>query len=109
MQALAHALQLWHAMQAVCACREFLQEEKENQVLYRNTFGTQRSGGALRNAFDLKLKNPANTNVLSWGNRLLALWEVCFLFFHWGEHLVPGTAVWLTRISAACRALCSCT
>ena len=31
----------------------------------------------MRNAFDLKLKNPANTNVLCWGNRLLALWEVC--------------------------------
>ena len=56
--------------------REFLEEERADQVLYRNTFGTQRPGGALRNAFNLKLKNPANTNVLCWGNRLLALWEV---------------------------------
>ena len=28
------------------------------------------------NALDLKLKNPANTNVVLWGGRLLALWEV---------------------------------
>ena len=38
----------------------------------------QRPGGVLCNAFDLKLKNPANTNVMCWGNRLLALWEVSF-------------------------------
>ncbi len=48
-------------------------------MLYRNTFGTQprKPLGPLQNAFDLYLKNPANTNVVLWGNRLLALWEVC--------------------------------
>ena len=30
----------------------------------------------MKNAFDLYLKNPANTNVVEWGKRLLALWEV---------------------------------
>lgn len=33
-------------------------------------------GGFIANAFDLYLKNPANTNVVEWGKRLLALWEV---------------------------------
>ena len=53
----------------------FLQEQKQDKILYRNVFGTQRSGGALANAFDITLKNVANTNVLPWGGRLLALWE----------------------------------
>ena len=44
--------------------------------MHRNTFGTQRAGGPLANAFDLQLKNPANTNVIEWGGRLLSLWEV---------------------------------
>ena len=44
--------------------------------MHRNTFGTQRPGGAIANAFDLQLKNPANTNVIEWGGRLLSLWEV---------------------------------
>ncbi|KAK9823367.1 hypothetical protein WJX72_002263 [[Myrmecia] bisecta] len=55
--------------------RELINEERENRVLYRNTFGTQKAGGPLRNAFDLQLKNPANTNVIVWGRRLFALWE----------------------------------
>ena len=61
------------------ACSELAKEEEANAVLYRNTFGTQpkRALGPLQNAFDLYLKNPANTNVVLWGNRLLALWEVC--------------------------------
>ena len=46
-------------------------------MLYRNTFGTQpKRERPLQNAFDLYLKNPANTNVVLWGDRLLALWEV---------------------------------
>ena len=56
--------------------RELIHEEKAAKIRYRNTFGTQRVGGFIANAFDLYLKNPANTNVVEWGQRLLALWEV---------------------------------
>ena len=49
-------------------------------MLFRNAFGTQRPGGPLRNAFDMRLKNPANTNAVLWGGRLLALWEVGTVF-----------------------------
>ena len=57
-------------------CRELIHEEKAGSIAYRSTFGTQRVGGFIANAFDLYLKNPANTNVVEWGKRLLALWEV---------------------------------
>lgn len=53
----------------------FLKEKEQDKVLYRNVFGTQREGGLLQNAFDLKFKNVANTNVLEWSDRLFALWE----------------------------------
>jgi all-trans-8'-apo-beta-carotenal 15,15'-oxygenase len=53
----------------------FLAEQKAERILYRGVFGTRKPGGPLANAFDLKLKNIANTNVLYWGDRLLALWE----------------------------------
>lgn len=53
----------------------FLEEEAADEVRYRNVFGTQRKGGPLANAFDLTLKNVANTNVLAWGGRVFALWE----------------------------------
>lgn len=68
---------LWLA-ESFATCSELAKEEEANAVLYRNTFGTQpkRALGPLQNAFDLYLKNPANTNVVLWGNRLLALWEV---------------------------------
>lgn len=60
-------------------CSELEKEAEADAVLYRNTFGTQprKPWGPLQNAFDLYLKNPANTNVVLWGDRLLALWEVC--------------------------------
>lgn len=70
------------ANNAVC-CSELEKETKANAVLFRNAFGTapkKRSGilSALGfpNAFDTYLKNPANTNVVFWGNKLLALYEV---------------------------------
>ena len=53
----------------------YVEETDANEILYRNTFGTQPTGGPLRNAFTVTLKNVANTNVVSWGGRLLALWE----------------------------------
>jgi all-trans-8'-apo-beta-carotenal 15,15'-oxygenase len=53
----------------------YLEEQKAGRILYRGVFGTQKPGGWLANAFDLRLKNIANTNVLFWGGKLLALWE----------------------------------
>ncbi len=53
----------------------YLEEQKAGKILYRGVFGTQKPGGWLANAFDLKLKNIANTNVIYWGGKLLALWE----------------------------------
>lgn len=53
----------------------YLEEQKAGKILYRGVFGTQKPGGWLANAFDLRLKNIANTNVIYWGDKLLALWE----------------------------------
>jgi len=53
----------------------FRDEMADDKIKYRNVFGTQPKGGALTNAFDLTLKNVANTNVIKWGGRLFALWE----------------------------------
>ncbi|HEY9849453.1 MAG TPA: carotenoid oxygenase family protein [Leptolyngbyaceae cyanobacterium] len=53
----------------------FVEEEKAGKYLYRGVFGTQKPGGWLANAFDFKLKNIANTQVIYWGGKLLALWE----------------------------------
>ena len=53
----------------------FVQEQATGKMIYRGVFGTQRPGGWWKNAFDLRLKNIANTNVIYWGEKLLALWE----------------------------------
>lgn len=53
----------------------FLEEQAAGKILYRGVFGTQKPGGWLGNAFDLRVKNIANTNVIYWGDKLLALWE----------------------------------
>lgn len=53
----------------------FVAEQRAGRPLFRGVFGTQRPGGWLANAFDLRLKNVANTGVLHWAGRLLALWE----------------------------------
>jgi all-trans-8'-apo-beta-carotenal 15,15'-oxygenase len=55
--------------------KAFLEEQKAGKILYRGVFGTQKPGGWLANAFDLRVKNIANTNVIYWGKKLLALWE----------------------------------
>ena len=51
--------------------------DEQEKIMWRTTFGTERRGGPLANAFDLKLKNPANTNMLPipGRDRVLALWE----------------------------------
>ncbi|MEM6450863.1 MAG: carotenoid oxygenase family protein [Cyanobacteria bacterium P01_D01_bin.105] len=53
----------------------YLKEQKSGKPEYRGVFGTQKPGGWLANAFDLNFKNIANTHVVYWGDRLLALWE----------------------------------
>lgn len=53
----------------------WLAEEEKGSFVYRGVFGTQKPGGPLANAFDLRLKNIANTHVVRLGDRLLALWE----------------------------------
>ena len=50
-------------------------EEQAGKFVYRGVFGTQKPGGPLANAFDLRLKNIANTHVVRLGDQLLALWE----------------------------------
>ncbi len=50
-------------------------EQRAGKILYRGVFGTDKPGGWLANALNLKLKNIANTNVIYWGGKLLALWE----------------------------------
>ncbi|WP_320675203.1 carotenoid oxygenase family protein [Prochlorococcus sp. MIT 1341] len=51
------------------------EEVSADKFLYRGVFGTQKPGGFFANAFDLRLKNIANTNVILLGDQLLALWE----------------------------------
>jgi all-trans-8'-apo-beta-carotenal 15,15'-oxygenase len=53
----------------------FIREQQAGKILYRGVFGTQKPGGWLANAFDVQLKNIANTNIIYWGGKLLALWE----------------------------------
>jgi len=53
----------------------FEAEEAAGKFLYRGVFGTQKPGGVAANAFDLRLKNIANTHVVRLGDQLLALWE----------------------------------
>ena len=53
----------------------YLAEQASGKPEYRGVFGTQKPGGWLANAFDLRLKNIANTHVVYWGGKLLALWE----------------------------------
>lgn len=53
----------------------FLEEQQAGKILYRGVFGTQKPGGWLANLLDLRIKNIANTNVIYWGEKLLALWE----------------------------------
>jgi all-trans-8'-apo-beta-carotenal 15,15'-oxygenase len=55
--------------------KEFKEEDKENKVLYRGTFGTMREGGFLNNFGDIRTKNLANTNILHWNSRVFALYE----------------------------------
>ncbi|MEL6382759.1 MAG: carotenoid oxygenase family protein, partial [Cyanobacteria bacterium J06626_18] len=53
----------------------YVAEQAAGKPLYRGVFGTQKPGGFWANLFDLRLKNIANTHVIYWGEKLLALWE----------------------------------
>ncbi len=53
----------------------FVEEQAAGKILYRGVFGTQKPGGVLANTFDLRKKNIANTQIIYWGGKLLALWE----------------------------------
>ena len=53
----------------------YVKEQGTGKMIYRGVFGTQKPGGWLNNIFDTKIKNIANTNVIYWGKKLLALWE----------------------------------
>jgi all-trans-8'-apo-beta-carotenal 15,15'-oxygenase len=53
----------------------YVAEQQAQKPLYRGVFGTQKPGGPLANLFDLKLKNIANTHIIFWAEKLLALWE----------------------------------
>jgi all-trans-8'-apo-beta-carotenal 15,15'-oxygenase len=53
----------------------FVEEQAAGKILYRGVFGTAKPGGWLANLFDVRIKNIANTQVLYWGDQLLALWE----------------------------------
>ena len=55
--------------------KEWAEEEAADRLLHRNTFGTQPRGGWTANAFNMIQKNVANTHVVRWGGKLLALWE----------------------------------
>ena len=64
----------------------YCEEQEQGKITYRGVFGTEKSGGWTANAFDLRLKNVANTNVYYWGGKLMALWEASHPF-----SLNPGT------------------
>ncbi|XRB18436.1 carotenoid oxygenase [Pseudoscourfieldia marina] len=51
---------------------EYVEESREEKVLYRGTFGTRKDGIS---TFDLRTKNLANTNVMFHAGKLHALYE----------------------------------
>lgn len=64
-----------HLRSTFVKTKGYVEEQKTGKILYRGVFGTQKPGGWLSNFGDLKLKNIANTNIIYWGGKLLALWE----------------------------------
>ncbi|MEO0767944.1 MAG: carotenoid oxygenase family protein [Cyanobacteria bacterium J06649_4] len=50
-------------------------EAQKNDLCFRTTFGNPKANTFWTHALDLYLKNPANTHVVPWGDRLLALYE----------------------------------
>ena len=54
---------------------EYEQEAAADGFQFRTTFGNAKAGGPLASLLELYLKNPANTHVVFWGGKLLALYE----------------------------------
>lgn len=55
---------------------DFLKEQAAGKMLFRGVFSVGNpSGGLFFNPFDFTVKNVANTGVVNWGNKLLALYE----------------------------------
>ena len=42
----------------------FVAEQRAGKPVYRGVFGTQKLGGFFNNAFDFRIKNIANTNII---------------------------------------------
>ena len=57
---------------------EHEQEAAAENFQFRSTFGNAKAGGPIASMLELYLKNPANTHIVSWGNKLLALYEAGF-------------------------------
>lgn len=56
-----------------------MKEQEAGKMLYRGAFSVGNpSGGKFFNPFNFTVKGIANTGVLKWGDRLLALYEVSF-------------------------------
>lgn len=56
--------------------KAFVEEQKANRMLYRGAFSVGNpAGGWLYNPFDLRVKQIANTGVVRWAGKVLALYE----------------------------------
>ena len=54
----------------------YVAEQAAGRMLFKGAFTTGNpSGGWFYNPFDFDVKNVANTHVVHWGGKLLALWE----------------------------------
>ena len=54
----------------------FVEEQETGKMLYRGAFSVGNpAGGGFYNPFDFSIKKPANTGVVHWAKRLLALYE----------------------------------
>ena len=56
------------------ACR-YQDETSQQRILYKGTFGTLCPGGLLPNLLQIAPRNVANTGLLTWGGKCLALFE----------------------------------
>jgi hypothetical protein len=53
----------------------FTKERRLQRIVARGAFGTPKTGGVIVNFLSLRTRDVANTNVLYWAGRLLALFE----------------------------------
>ncbi|MEL7330864.1 MAG: carotenoid oxygenase family protein [Cyanobacteria bacterium J06560_2] len=64
-----------HLISKFIQTAEHQTECKTNRFQFRTTFGNPKAENPLAHLLDLHLKNPANTHIVPWGNKLLALYE----------------------------------